>query len=1141
MEKRSRVITSIIVIALFSSMLLGSNKKTSPGDDSVQNDKLWTLKWSDEFNENKVNTNNWNYEIGNGNGGWGNNELEYYTNSEKNVFIDKNDAEAKDGKLVIRAEKETLPGVAQNYTSGRITTKGKVSMKYGRLDIKAKMPVGDGLWPALWMMPVDDKYGGWAASGEIDMTEAKGRLTDRVSGTLHYGQSWPANKYTGKEFVFPQGQSINQYHVYSLEWEPGVIRWYVDGKLYQTQNNWYTKGTTGEEKYSFPAPFDQDFYIIMNLAVGGTFDNQADLTKTQYPAQMDVDYVRVYDLTGRAYNTVKEPSVMLEPLPADAKQPDADGNLLSNGDFTKPIVENPTGANDFGYDWNFVHIPDTNGNGTQSIEAIDGKNYAKVNVTAAGSQNYAVQLIQRTTMGKGRWYKLDFDAKASSDRTINAKACGGSDRGYASYSDVFTYNLGTTMKHFESTFQMTADTDLKGRVEFELGLNTSTVWIGNVSLKEIEAPVEDYNSSKTPLSDGNLIYNSAFDKGLISRMTYWNFNKTGAEAAAVVPEDTRELNVNITDGGANASAITLDQRGLQLTKDTNYQLTFKGRAVADRNIKVKVISKDGTVNYLNETSVDLSTTMDEKAVTFKMASATDLESQLVFELGGNNSSVYLDDVRLAEVTGEINLKPNLITNGNFDNNADGWSAWWGDQYSGVASGTLTQESGKLKVHLTAIGGASYAPQILQEGFKLENGKSYIASFKAKADTARKMNINIGKGLDHDPWYTAYASTQVVDVDSTEKQYTFGFTVTESTDPLLKMVFEVGNVSGGNAVTDIYLDDISITEANKDMLPSGLVITTGNDKIQNGSFTTDTSNWSSYSDGTGLTMVQDSGRLKMQMKSLGGNSWSSQVLQEGFQLENGKTYFVHFKAAAAKERNININIGKALSADPWFRPYMTNKVVKVGTTENEYCFSFTVSEATDPGLKLVFEVGNVAGGSAVTDIYLDEVSIQEVLNPSAPAKKVSITNGDFSSADLGAWDVVQNDGSALTPTVINGEAKLSLTNVGSQPWSAQFSQLGFNFDVNTQYKVAFDARSTAARNIEVIVENSSYTRHLNQIVALSTNNTHYEYTFTVPVDELVNFKFLLGKTDENVPATAHDIYLDNVVISKVASGGEAGLQ
>ncbi|MCM8901468.1 family 16 glycosylhydrolase [Caldicoprobacter algeriensis] len=249
----------------------------------------WTLVWSDEFdgtgenlNENGVDLNKWDFQEGTGEQygliGWGNNEQQYYR--KENVFVE-------DGKLIIEARKESFGGM--NYTSGRLYTAKTFTKKYGRFEARIKLPAGQGFWPAFWLMPAKSVYGGWAASGEIDIMEARGRIPNEVWGTIHYGGSWPNNTNNGGKYVFPEGQDITDFHEYAIEWEPGEIRWYVDGELYLTLNNWYSQGENQAAKYSFPAPFDQEFYIILNLAIGGNFDGGRVPPDDLFPARMEVD------------------------------------------------------------------------------------------------------------------------------------------------------------------------------------------------------------------------------------------------------------------------------------------------------------------------------------------------------------------------------------------------------------------------------------------------------------------------------------------------------------------------------------------------------------------------------------------------------------------------------------------------------------------------------------------------------------------------------------------------------------------------------------------------------------------------------------------------------------------------------------
>ena len=291
--KRAISVLACATLCMISLVACGNSSKEYK-DKLDRTDEGYELIWNDEFDGDTLDTTRWDYQYGNGGEygtpGWGNNEWQYYLAREENVRVE-------DGKLIITAMKEN-----NIYTSGRIrtiTNSGEVlfSTTYGRVEARIKLPVGDGLWPAFWMLPVDPSiYGTWAASGEIDIMEAKGRLPGSFSCAAHYGQTWPNNVYSGQEYTFPEGTDITDFHLYTVEWEPEEIRYYVDGECYYTLTDWYSKNAKGEE-YQKGAPFDTPFYILLNMAVGGNFDPQADTKNTEFPAQMEVDFVRVYHKT----------------------------------------------------------------------------------------------------------------------------------------------------------------------------------------------------------------------------------------------------------------------------------------------------------------------------------------------------------------------------------------------------------------------------------------------------------------------------------------------------------------------------------------------------------------------------------------------------------------------------------------------------------------------------------------------------------------------------------------------------------------------------------------------------------------------------------------------------------------------------
>jgi beta-glucanase (GH16 family) len=236
----------------------------------------WKLVWSDEFDGHTLDPSKWGFEV-NARGG-GNNELQYYVT---------NNVRVRNGLLSIEARREHYAGPegARDYTSSRIRTRFKGDWTYGRFDIRAKLPKGKGIWPAIWMLPTDQHYGGWPNSGEIDIMELLGHEPNKVHGTLHYGDTVKGHASQGASYMLAQGSFSDNYHVFRLDWEPGEMRWYVDDHLYQTQTNWHTS--------AFPAPFDQRFHLLLNLAVGGNWPGKPDST-TVFPQAMIVDYVRVY-------------------------------------------------------------------------------------------------------------------------------------------------------------------------------------------------------------------------------------------------------------------------------------------------------------------------------------------------------------------------------------------------------------------------------------------------------------------------------------------------------------------------------------------------------------------------------------------------------------------------------------------------------------------------------------------------------------------------------------------------------------------------------------------------------------------------------------------------------------------------------
>jgi beta-glucanase (GH16 family) len=234
----------------------------------------YTLAWADEFTNSVIGPASWTFESGN-NGGWGNNELQYYTDRTQNVFISQ-------GNLVLEARAETYNLL--NYTSTRMITKNKKMFKFGRIDIRAKMPVGKGIWPALWMLGKNIDQVSWPACGEIDILEMLGHEPNRIYGTMHWGTSSASHGSIGNSYLLNTGSFDQQFHVYSIIWANNSIKILVDDIQFVNFSDANVPGAY---------PFNNEFFFIFNIAVGGNWPGSPDAT-TIFPQRMIVDYVRVF-------------------------------------------------------------------------------------------------------------------------------------------------------------------------------------------------------------------------------------------------------------------------------------------------------------------------------------------------------------------------------------------------------------------------------------------------------------------------------------------------------------------------------------------------------------------------------------------------------------------------------------------------------------------------------------------------------------------------------------------------------------------------------------------------------------------------------------------------------------------------------
>ena len=271
----------IPVILIFSLILISCDL-----DETQEVATLDNLVWADEFDQDGApNPQNWNFELGDGSDqglpGWGNNELQYYTDSPDNIRVEN-------GVLLITAKQESIAG--SDYTSARITTEGLLEQKYGRFEARIKVPYGKGYWPAFWMLGNDCENNPWPGCGEIDIMEYLGDEPTKTFGTIH-GPGYSGSESISKAYSLKSDRFDTGFHVFGVEWSPNRINWYVDDVLYQsTTRKDVEDETDGEGEWVF----DRPFYIILNIAIGGNLPGNPN-AETVFPQSMVVDYVRVYN------------------------------------------------------------------------------------------------------------------------------------------------------------------------------------------------------------------------------------------------------------------------------------------------------------------------------------------------------------------------------------------------------------------------------------------------------------------------------------------------------------------------------------------------------------------------------------------------------------------------------------------------------------------------------------------------------------------------------------------------------------------------------------------------------------------------------------------------------------------------------
>lgn len=440
---------SLLTKALLTFSVIGTVFAFSNTVKAADN---YELVWSDEFNGNSLDTNTWNYEIGTGSWGWGNNEQQYYT--DRNIKV-------SNGTMKITAKREDYGGM--KYTSSRITTKNKKNFKYGKIEARIKMPKFKGVWPAFWMLGANQDSVGWPKCGEIDIVEA---INDEnlVYGTLHWFHDPGNNNADSGSSVAVANRT--EYHVYGVEWTADKLRWYVDGKVYRTMD-------VSNDSFS---EVRKEYFVIFNMAIGGQWPGY-DIDETAFPATMEVDWVR-------AYKKVEETTTKYT------------GPMIT---VTEDAVEtcSEKWGSYFGSDW-----AGASGTSKSTDKAVTG---ATMNITSIGNSQWGVQqYLKGLHYYPGRTYNYSFTMTSDVDKRVFVKVAGdGDEQIFGEYIDLkarVPYNFSR---------QVTLAEDMEGVLDLYFGMgkcdgdaaatnSAANITLSNVSFKTTtQIPDPNYNNGES--------------------------------------------------------------------------------------------------------------------------------------------------------------------------------------------------------------------------------------------------------------------------------------------------------------------------------------------------------------------------------------------------------------------------------------------------------------------------------------------------------------------------------------------------------------------------------------------------------------------------------------------------------------------
>ena len=1073
-------------------------------------DNEYTLMWSDNFEGTELNRNDWNVETHDA--GWVNAESQAYVDDEKNIYVE-------DGNLILRPIRQKNADGTETITSGRVNTQGKHDFTYGLFEVRAKVPTGKGFLPAFWMMPTDENlYGQWPRCGEIDAMEVMGQENNKLYGTIHYGN--PHSEKQGT-YTLENGNFTDEYHTFACDWEPGKITWYVDGVKYHEADDWYST-TEGQGTVAYPAPFDQPFYAILNLAVGGSWVGYPDENTKINSSAYIIDYVKIFQK-----DSYDEDVQAPEKEPAVFKEPDADGNYITNGDFAKDEALDGT------ENWQFL----TTLGGDAAAVIKNGE--MVITTKDQGTVDYSVQLVQPKLPAKqGYTYEVTFDAYASADRAVGI-AVKAPDRSYKAYLED-SVNVTTKKQTYTLTYKMDDADDANSRLEFNMGAknSTATLYLSNVKVKVKKAPTQeelDQYAAKKVLTDGNCIYNGKFQEGT-GRLAYWDVKKTeGAQVSVTKLADGRRLKVVGAEGG-QPEDVTISQNALPIAEGTDYILSFE--AQADKATTIQY-----TIGGMTK-SVDVTAEKVKYAQKFSKEEVSSFADKDFAFLLGNAGEIYIDNVRFEEDA--------LIMNGKFNAGTSGFEVYVDGSASASYVVDSQSEDNALDLDIKNTGDAEWKIQVKQGSVTLEEDQWYTLSFDIRSSMARSIQYaiqrdgSVHKDVNGKEDWTPYVQ-ETVKLDASAKDYTTvtkTFQMMQGTDT--GSIFNIALGGGSNTTQHrVCIDNISLvkTEAPKEEEEPE-----GTNLLKNGDFSDGEEGWS------GEVISPAEGKWDFTEKNAtvtttnaGTAAWNVNLKQKNVTLKKGAVYEVKATITSDVDRTAEFACMDSSSSN-WY-VQGDNHITLKADEPTAVTFKVSVGDGkTDNGAYIGFNLGKISEDTPdASVITIDDVSMIKISGgdsgdaeePEEPGKpSVSGNNilrdSEFENGNWnGDWGLYSTDDEEVK--IENGSAVAALKSVGTDPWSAQLKQENIAFEAGAKYilKMTVNAEVSRIINVQFNTSTDGYIAGTDIELAEGDNVIKQEITVEADKETVENgiFKINLGKiNDQDTPAGK--LVFHNVTLVKV---------